>query len=74
MFYKEKVPFNNVLIHPKFLRDYTILTRLYSVATSSVTTGNKSREIEFLGKLEKVPARPGEVEFGYGERKDAQLG
>ena len=66
MFYKEKVSSNNVLIHPKFLRDYTILTRLYSVATSSVTTGNKSREIEFLGKLEKVPARPGEVEFGYG--------
>ena len=41
------------------------------MATSIVTTGNKSREIEFLGKLEKVPARPGEVEFGYGERKDA---
>ena len=74
MFYKEKVPSNNVLIHPIFLRDYRTLTRLYSVATSSVTTGNKSREIEFLGKLEKVPARPGEVEFGYGERKDAQLG
>ena len=67
MFYKEKVPSNNVLIHPKFLRDYyTTLTRLYSVATSSVTPGNKSRKIEFLGKLEKVPARPGEVEFGYG--------
>ena len=43
------------------------------MATSSVTSGNKSREIEFLGKLEKVPARPVEVEFGYGERKDAQL-
>ena len=65
MFYKEKVPFNNVLIHPKFLRDHTTVTRLYSMATSSVTTGNKSREIEFLGKLEKVPARPGEVELGY---------
>ena len=65
MFYKENVPSNNFLIRPKFLRDYTTLTRLYSVATSSVTPGNKSREIEFLGKLEKVPARPGEVEFGY---------
>ena len=73
MFYKEKVPSNNVLIHPKFLRDYTTLTRHYSVAKSSVTPGNKSREIEFLGKLEKVPARPGEVEFGYGERDAAQL-